>query len=215
MQAPYGGLVDIKGTTVYVELETLRQNLYYHQSERDRCIGPADGLITVMAPARPSAMDEATKLRFGVLDKPIKTNGRLLERVVIMRDVDVSWGSRVPGNGEPELTPDDMDGEERARRREEWRRGAEKCHDLAKKLGVDAKAACPRTGEGVKEAIGDLVLQILEKRKAEEEKAQRPEGDSRQEDGKKQATGEKREQSYTSKLKGLLKTNMGDTGRKS
>ncbi|MBE3048056.1 hypothetical protein IMZ48_37215 [Candidatus Bathyarchaeota archaeon] len=195
---PNSSLVDIKGTLVRVQLETPALNFYRQESELEYHIRPADGIVWVMTPQRPSAMDETVGLRYGMMNKAIEArSGGLAEGVVIVKEIDVSWDTRVTTHGQPQLMADNTDAEERARREEEWRVGVDRGYELAKRLGVEAKVACPRTGEGVKEAFEGLVLQILERRKVAGEEARRLE--------EARLAEEKRSRSYSSRLKKFLR----------
>ena len=68
--------------------------------------------------------------------------------------------------GSLNLTPEEREVQER-----EWRDGAERGYELARRLGAGVTIACSRTGEGVEEAVNDLVVKVLEKRRVDEAKA--------------------------------------------
>ena len=149
-------------------------------------------------------MNEAVKLRYEVVYKAIEARGGgFAEGVVIMRDIDVSWHIQVSEYDEPGQPVDDLDVNERKRREDEWGKDAERGYELAERLGVEAKVACPRTGKGVNEAFEDLVLQVMEGRKVAEGGAKNLLVETRR-------VEEKRTRSYSSRLKTFIRRKVAE-----
>ena len=155
-------------------------------------IEPADALLVVMAPAKPGSVDETIRLRIEILGGAVEARDGLIEGVVIMKDPDVPWNISTPAvdGSTPPLkyhTPD-----EKRLSDEEWQEGADKGYEVARKLGVGATIACPRTGEGVKEAVEDLVVRVMHRRKAEAKAAKLFEERMRLEEKRRRMPGWKR-----------------------
>ena len=185
-------MIMVESQPVMVDLYSTGGFMYTNKTVVDQMMGRTGAMILAMNPARPAAMDETLRLRFEVLKDAIDSKDRLVERVVIMKDIDVSWGVDSAGG----IQPEDIDDAERSRREEEWRKGAEEGYELARNLGVDATVACSRTGEGVNEVIHDLAVKVLEQQKLAEAEARRLEEEARQE--------AKRARSCTSRFKRLI-----------
>ena len=148
IRGSYTGVGDVGSTTVCVNLDTMDMHSdgRINESDINLFIGIADGIITVVTPARPSSMDETIRLRFQMLNEAIKARGNgLLEGVAIMKDIEVPWGLQPPGRGQPGLTIVDAGSENRKKREEEWRVAAVRGYAVARRLGVEAHVVCPRT----------------------------------------------------------------------
>lgn len=77
-----------------------------------------------------------------------------------MKDLEVPW--RIGPSGKIDhIVVEELSVEERSKMVKEWRGCAGPGYDLARRLGFEAHTAFPRTGEGVKEVIDDLVLRVL------------------------------------------------------
>ena len=93
----------------------------------------------------------------------------MLDSVVIGKDVDMPWEiPSGPYSDEGEATWLNLSLQELEVEERKWREGAEMGYELVRRLGVEATVACSRTGEGVKEAVGDLVIRVSEKRRVGE-----------------------------------------------
>jgi len=129
-------------------------------------------MISVIAPENPIAVEETREFRLDTVKSlpGSDVGGHIVERVAIMKDIEVPWNIRIPRYGDPEIEPEVLSSEERKKREEEWQRKAEKGYDFANKLGVKVAVVCPRTGEGVDEVFREVAREVLEKRKARSQK---------------------------------------------
>lgn len=188
--------VDINDTRVDLGLETAAPD----ESEVNSYIGSAYGVVLIIAPATPEAIDETARFSLDALDTaPDNTKGGLLGRVVITKGFEVPCDIS-PDNGH--MAVEDLNADERSQMEEESRGCAEPSYQLARKSGVEPYNVCPMAGGGAREVIDGLVLQVLKEKKAAAEVLEASVVVT--EDNSRRKAKEKRAGLYTARLKSYL-----------
>lgn len=166
----------VAGTPVAVRLDNETPTYYCPAADKDQCyqfpVDAPDAALVIINPLSQPAVDEAIKARLVHFENVIGARHEVLDGVVMLKDIGMSWIQPPPGEGpyppEGEVISLNLTSEETEAQEQEWRDGAEKGYELARRLGVGVTIACSRTGEGVKEAVEDLVAKVLEKRRVDE-----------------------------------------------
>ena len=161
-----------QGVPVAVRLDNETPGIYHAfadpKSSICSMIPAPDAILVLINPLLPVEIDLALQARLEHFPHLNKEGGEVIEGVVILKDIGMSWEMPFRAVSDPRteislvLTP-----EEREAQEQEWREGAERGYELARKLGAKVTVACSRTGEGVEEAVDDVVMRVIEKRKAE------------------------------------------------
>lgn len=154
------------GQDGFLALDDMAPRLYRHAQD-ETLVDIPDAVLIVINPARPSSVEESLKPRLD-FEKVIDAKDKVPKRVVIVRGIDMSWERRQ--RPDPLEVPLHLGPEARKEKEDEWRDGAEKGYELARRIGAEVSIACSRTGEGVKEALDDLAVKALEKKRAKEDR---------------------------------------------
>lgn len=172
-----------EGEKIEIVLDNLNPGIYKYVNEEEyrghKIVDVPDAVIVIISPARPADLEEALRLRLEHFENVKSADDIVFERVVILKDIDMSWKVRRPGD--PAEVPLNLGPEERRAKEQEWQEGAEKGYELGRKIRAKVSIACSRTGEGVKEPVNDLVMKVLEKRKADDAREREEERQRREE----------------------------------
>lgn len=156
-----------------IRLDNESPGIYRHVPGRQpgapKLVEAPDAVLVIINPVWPEAIDHALQARLEHFPHVNSAGGEVIEGVVILKDIGMSW--ETPSGVDPglkteiplNLTPEEMEAQA-----QQWREGAERGYELGRRLGAKVTIACSRTGEGVDEAVDDVVMRVMEKRKAEE-----------------------------------------------
>ena len=159
-----------EGRDIEIILDDIAPSFYRHVMDKEyrncKIVDVPDAILVVVNPARPSSIQESLDLRLKHFENVVRTDERVFERVVIMKDINMSWELRRPED--PAEIPLNLGLEDMRVKEQEWKEDAEEGYELGRRIGSKVSIACSRTGEGVKEPVNDLVMKVLEKRNADE-----------------------------------------------